>query len=477
MGAGIAQIALVAGLKVILHDSAKGALDKAREEIRGRMARLVEKGQLPADAVEHMSARLVLAADLEELASAEVVVEAIVEALEPKQALFAALEKSVAEDAILATNTSSLSVAAIARGCAHRDRVIGMHFFNPVPLMKLVEIIKAPETGERAIATAHALASQIGKTAVEVSDVPGFLVNLVGRAYTTEGLHVLNEGVAPVETIDRIMREAAGFRMGPFELMDLTGIDVNFPAATSIWRGFQHDPRLKTTITHEALFNAGRFGRKTGRGFYAYPNETKPAPDAEDNAKFSVYLAEDHPGFKQLAQSGLKIVDSRDAADALLVSPAGEDAASASVRLEMPPAKIVAIDFLGLERKFLTLMAPLKGDGSAERLARHLRSLGYSTAVVKDSPGFVAPRILAMIANLGCEVAQIGIGAPRDIDTAMRLAQNYPKGPLEWAESLGPVRVLRTLQEIQAITGSDRYRPSLWLRRRALLEVPIHEPD
>jgi 3-hydroxybutyryl-CoA dehydrogenase len=486
MGAGIAQAALGAGLKVVLHDSAPRALEGAREQIRARLARLVEKRELPPESREWVDSRLSLAREVAALAPAQIVIEAIIESLEPKQALFAALEKCVSDDAVLATNTSSLSVAAIAKPCAKRGRVIGMHFFNPVPLMKLVEIIRAPESTQAAIDLGLALAAKLGKTSVEVRDVPGFLVNLIGRAYPTEALHVHTEGVASVETIDRIMRDAAGFRMGPFELMDLTGIDVNFPASTSIHRGFQFDPRLKTTWVHESLFNAGRFGRKTSRGFYSYAEEGAPArPERAPAAPVqspeirspSVFIAEQHPGFGQLIQKGLRAVDSAASADIVLVSPRGEDAAGASCRLKIPAARTVAIDFLGLNRNFLTLMAPLTGGAAAEHLSQYLSGIGYSTAVIKDSPGFVAPRILAMVANLGCEAAQLGIGSPRDVDVAMRLAQNYPRGPLEWAEALGTREVFDTLTQLQSVTGSDRYRPSLWLRRRALLGASIYELD
>jgi len=480
MGAGIAQTALTSGLRVILYDVDQAALDKARAEIVARIERLVEKGQVAADIREQVDSRLALADQLPALAPAQVVIEAIVEQLTPKQALFVALEDVVAPETVLATNTSSLSVAAIARHCKRRERVCGMHFFNPVPLMKLVEVIATPDTSPRCVDTALALSTRLGKTAVSVRDVPGFLVNLLGRAYTTEALHICHEGVATPATIDAIMRDVAGFRMGPFELMDLTGIDVNFPATSFIYQGFQQDPRLKTTILHEALFNAGRYGRKSGQGFHAYPQEKAkepPRPAQGDAPALTAFAAEAAPGFRVLEARGLKFV-ARDAADAILVSPTGEDAASACARLSLDPRRVVAIDFLGAEQDVLTLMAPVGGDGTVERLAQQLRALGYRVAVVRDSPGFVAPRILAMIANLGCEVAQIGVASsPADIDTAMKLAQNYPRGPLEWAQWLGPAKVLEIVQQLQAMTGSDRYRPSLWLRRRAQLGLSIYTPD
>ncbi|HEV2271737.1 MAG TPA: 3-hydroxyacyl-CoA dehydrogenase [Steroidobacteraceae bacterium] len=481
MGAGIAQSALTAGLKVILHDANGPALAKARGEVRARIARLAEKGQLAADAAADAERRLTLAERLQELAPAQIVIEAIVEQLEPKQRLFAVLEDIVPAQTVLATNTSSLPVAAIARACRQRERVCGLHFFNPVPLMRLVEVIRAADTSEGTMQRALELAQRLGKTAVRVKDVPGFLVNLLGRAYLTEALHIQHEGVASVATIDRIMREAAGFRMGPFELMDLTGIDVNFPATRVVYEGFQHDPRLKTTVLHESLFMAGQLGRKTGRGFHDY-SEGKTPPAAVDGDSpgtaaaaalpVSAWIAGEARDFGLVADHGVRLV-AADQAEVILVNPAGEDAATVAARLRLDPARVVAVDFLGAEKKFLTLMAPVGGDDAARKLAAFLRGTGLSVAVIKDSPAFVAPRILAMIVNLACEIAQMEIGTPEDIDVAMRLAQNYPRGPFEWGEWLGPQRVHDMLRQMQEVTGSDRYRPSLWLRRRALLGLPL----
>jgi 3-hydroxybutyryl-CoA dehydrogenase len=475
MGAGIAQIGLTAGLDVILFDLDRAALDKAKAGILARIARLIEKGQLPEGFVAEAEGRLTLAGALADFAPADVVIEAIVERLEPKQALFRALEEAVGPDAILATNTSSLSVAAIASQCARKDRICGLHFFNPVPLMKLVEVIRAPATSDEVVARATGLSHTLGKTPVTVPDGPGFLVNLAGRAYVTEALHIVQEGVADVATVDRIMRDGAGFRMGPFELMDLTGIDVNFPASTFIHQGYQYDPRLKTTTRHELLFNAGLYGRKTERGFHDYPAPV-PAPDAHEPAPapgtFTARLVPGDAAFAPLRGLGLKGGDGP-----TLIAPEGEDAASACHRLGLDPARVIAVDLTGAERRHVTLMTPLGSEADSGALAGWLRGHGWGVEIVGDSPGFVLQRVLAMIANLGCELAQIGVGTPQDIDVAMKLAQNSPRGPLEWAAHLGPARVHDMLRNIQAITGSDRYRPSLWLRRRALLGQPIHRPD
>jgi 3-hydroxybutyryl-CoA dehydrogenase len=471
MGAGIVQSALAAGLGAIVFDIERPALEAAAKTVMQRLSRLVEKGTLSSERLKSAQERLTLANSIEDFADAEIVVEAIVERLDAKQALFKALEAVVPDDTILATNTSSIPVASIAAACRVKSRVCGLHFFNPVPLMKLVEVIATPDTAPQTTERAAELARTLGKTPVRVKDTPGFLVNLAGRAFTTEALHILWEGVSDCATIDRIMRDGAGFRMGPFELMDLTGIDVNFPATSVIFQGFQNDPRLKTTPGHEALFRAGRLGRKTGRGFYDYEAVAPvAAAGTEQLAKPETFVARVHgeaPGF-ELLRAGAGLIDGE--GGAILIAPLGEDATTACHRLRIDPVRTVAIDFTAVERRHLTLMGPPCENGYIEPVARWLRSQGFTVEIIGDSPGFVLQRIVAMIGNLGAEIAQVGIGAPGDIDLAMKLAQNYPKGPIEWIDHMGAPSVLTILTALQAITGSDRYRPSLWLRRRALLQ-------
>lgn len=484
MGAGIAQVALAADLTVYLYDADSAALIRAKEQIKARLDRLEEKKQIGAGVAARMLSSLKLAASLSDLAGSQVIIEAIVELLEAKQQLFSALEQVVSADTLLATNTSSLQVTAVSRTCNHRERVFGMHFFNPVPLMKLVEIIGGAETNGATLEAATGLARRLNKTPVRARDVPGFLVNLAGRAFATEALHIHHEGVADLATIDWIMRESVGFRMGPFELMDLTGIDVNFPATRYIYEGFQQDPRLKTTLLHESLFKAGRFGRKTGQGFHTYHADGTrlEIPQGVLSVLLPsdlpvVFLGQDNLHLQELAWKNLR-VEAKDAPDlTILVAPVGEDASTVAARLNLDPSRTVAIDFVGIDRKFLTLMGAIGAHQRALRLADQLRAQGFRVATIRDSPGFVAPRIVSMIANLGCEIAQAGIGAPKDIDLAMRLAQNYPRGPLEWAEHLGAARTWQLLRELQEITGSDRYRPSLWLRRRALLNLSVYFQD
>lgn len=478
MGAGIAQVSLTAGYRVVLFDIDAAAAGRARTDILARLDRLVEKGQLTPEARIAAEGGLVVGRALEDLAPADLVIEAIVERLEPKQALFIALEKLVKPTAILATNTSSLPVAAIASRCQHKRRVCGLHFFNPVPVMRLVEVIATSLTSPDVRKAVREYCERVGKTAIEVRDSPGFLVNLGGRAYVTEAQHVALENVADYETIDEIMRSAAGFRMGPFELMDFTGIDVNFPATMAMWNGFQNDPRLKPTILQAALFDAGMYGRKTGRGFHAYggekeaPAKTRYSPAAGD--RISVHAPERRERLSPLAGFGFDFT-AEDEGGPIILSPRGEDATAAAARLGVDPRRCVAVDLLGLGFGYVTLMAPPGAAAARAKLADWFRKNGWGVAEIGDSPGFVAPRLIAMIGNLGCEMAEIGIAEPRDIDTSMKLAQNYPKGPLEWVEAIGAVEMLETLKELQAVTGSDRYRPSAWLRRRAAVGLSIYE--
>jgi len=474
MGAGIAQVGLTSGLDVVLYDVNAEAARKASETIFGFIARLEEKGKLEAGFAAAAKGRLRLASELGELAPCEAVIEAIVERLDVKQKVFSALEGVVSADALLATNTSSLSVAEIAIHCAHKERICGLHFFNPVPLMRLVEVVVAPATSPEHAAFAQQIVEQLGKTPVKVQDAPGFLVNLQGRAYSLEALAIAQERVAEPAVIDRIMRDAAGFRMGPFELMDLTGIDVNYAASIYIYEGYQHDPRLKTTPLHALMAAAGLYGRKTGRGFFDYSQGTampgSPGPSASPKS-FRCRIGEPDVGLEELGQAvGWEAGD-----DVVLVAPTGEDCATACHRLGLDPKRTVAIDLTALEAKHLTVMGTVGGTTLAEDVGGWLRHKGFTVEVIADSPGFVLQRMLGMMANLACELAQIGIASPDDIDLAMKLAQNYPKGPIEWVEWMGVPKTYEIVRQLHTITGSDRYRPSLWLRRRALLGLSARE--
>jgi 3-hydroxybutyryl-CoA dehydrogenase len=476
MGQGIAQIGLQAGLNVVLYDLNREALEKSAATMFSFIEKLESKGKLEAGATESARQRLKLADGIDDFAPCEAVIEAIIERLEPKQKLFAQLEAVLAPDAIIASNTSSLSVAEIAAGCSTKDRICGLHFFNPVPLMRLVEVVVAPGTSEAVAERAVALSQTIGKEPVVVKDGPGFLVNLQGRAYAQEGLQIVQEGVTDPGTVDRIMRDAMNFRMGPFELMDLTGIDVNYPASTYIYEGYQHDPRLRTTTLHALMFNSGDLGRKTGKGFFDYSGDAgfPPSPAASANPpSFAPRIGEASADIDALAAD----VGWSEGNDVTLITPVGEDCSTACARLGLDPKTTIAIDCTARTNMHLTVMAAPGGSAMATQVADWLRGKGFKVEVIKDSPGFVLQRVLGMIANLGCELAQIAVGKPEDIDVAMKLAQNYPKGPMEIADWLGLDKLHAIMRKLQKITGSDRYRPSLWLRRRAQLGLSVYEAD
>ena len=484
MGRGIAQVAMQGGMQTILFDSAEGAADKARGFIADMLGRAVERGRLEAAEAAAANARLELARDMAALARADVVIEAIVENLEVKQRVFRELEAAVGDDVLLASNTSSFRIASIAAGCRDKARIGGMHFFNPVPLMKLVEVVRGPDTDEAAVEALTHLGRHMGRIPVVVRDGPGFLVNLGGRAYTTEGLRLAHEGIASPAQVDAIMRDACGFRMGPFELMDLTGIDVNFPASMAIYDGYFQDRRIATYPLHENLYASGRFGRKTGAGHYRYDAEgNKQAPSADLAPGVApasrLCLAEAEPRLEALLQAaGAELTSVDDGDVPIVAAPVGEDCSAVAARLGLDHRRLVGVDMTGDSGKRLTLMtAPGASLAVRDAVAARLCETGAAVTAINDSPGFVAQRMLAMIGNLGCEMAQIGIATPDDIDTAMTLGLNYPQGPLALVESLGAQQVLRILGQLQALTGEERYRPSAWLRRRARLGLEIKTPD
>ena len=285
MGSGIAQVALRNGHPVVLADVEKGAALKARENIEAAFARDVEKGRLTSDAAAEAQGRLAIASlplGLGDFAPCELVVEAIVEGLDAKQSLFQALEGVVSAESVLATNTSSLSVTSIASACEAPERVVGMHFFNPAPVMPLVEIIPGAQTSVAVLRAARGIADGWGKVTVLAADSPGFIVNRVARPYYGESLRILEEGVADAPTIDWALRELGGFRMGPFQLMDFIGNDVNYAVTESVWRATYFDARYKPSITQRRLVEAGWLGRKAGRGFYDYGEGATSRPATED---------------------------------------------------------------------------------------------------------------------------------------------------------------------------------------------------
>ncbi|MCK9382319.1 MAG: 3-hydroxyacyl-CoA dehydrogenase [Sulfuritalea sp.] len=488
MGRGIAQIAAQAGIRVLLFDALHGAALSARETVVATLGKLAEKGKISAEALAAASARLEVVPRLEELASAQIIVEAIVENLDVKRQLFQQLEDIITADCILATNTSSLSVTSIAAACKRPERVAGFHFFNPVPLMKIVEVIDGLLTAPWVCEALLSLGRRMGHTAVHARDTPGFIVNHAGRGFATEALRVLGEGVTDFWEIDRIMRETAGFRMGPFELMDLTGLDVSQPVMESIYHQYYEEPRYRPSALAAQRLAGGLLGRKTGRGFYTYANGTPgPMPVAiVPSAKAaSVWVSQTRPEWADVvreiaAAAGVKVeTDYTPSADALcIVTPLGADITTCCVGKGLDPRNAVGIDCLfgitaGRSARRTLMTTPLTTTAMRDAAHALFAADGTPVTVIRDSAGFVAQRIVACIVNIGCDIAQQRVANPADIDRAVTLGLAYPKGPLAFGDALGARNVLTILEAMQDVYGDPRYRPSPWLKRRALLGVSL----
>lgn len=511
MGMGIAQIAAQAGIQVLLFDAKSGAAEKGRQSLKATLEKLAAKGKFTDDELQATLDNLIVVEALTSIAEVDVVVEAIVENLEIKQQLFKQLEEVVSAETILATNTSSLSVTAIAADCRHPERVVGFHFFNPVPLMKIVEVIPGLSTNPETVETLKTLAKRVGHLGVVAKDTPGFIVNHGGRAYGTEALKILGEGVASFEQIDRILRDGAGFRMGPFELMDLTGVDVSHPVMESIYEQFYHEPRYRPHPLTRQMLTGKKLGRKVGEGFYQYQEGQKSVANAPqssevslptletDLSNVSVWIGADIAADKQqlvdyLKTHGISIDDNEtpNADSLILLATYGEDTTNAAMRYKVNPAQAVAIDMLTDLSKHRTLMPSIvtqdnfvaqayalfgrddefnksANDDSNEKTS----ATQANVTLIAESTGFVAQRVMAMVINLGCDIAQQGIATPRDIDNAVKLGLGYPYGPISWGDELGAERILLILERLYALTGDPRYRPSPWLQRRATLGVSL----
>jgi len=487
MGRGIAQVCAQAGLTCLLFDSREGAVNEAIAAIDKGLEGLVSKGRLRAEDKQSALGHLKPITSLGQAKSAGIAIEAIAEDLEAKRGLFRELEKYLSAEAVLATNTSSLSVTEVAAGCSKPERVGGLHFFNPPPLMKLVEVIGGLRSNPAVVEALTAFSKRIGKHPVVAADTPGFVVNHAGRAYGPEALRIVSQGIASPREVDLLMKEAAGFRMGPFELLDLVGGDVAHAVMVSIFEQYFGEPMYQPSAQMAVRVAAGMLGRKSKQGFYSYDGAQSASPPtiavAAQPVPASAWLA-DEDGGRELAEwlktAGVKVqLGGRPAASGpCFVTPLGEDASNAAVRLKLDPARTVAVDMLGRFGGRRTLMkTPLTTADIVGAGAAALSVGNVPVTVINDSPGFVVQRLLAMIVNIGTRIAELRIAAPADIDTAVELGLNYPKGPLALGDMLGAARVLAVLDGMHAVTLDPKYRATTWLRRRARLSISLHTPD
>lgn len=456
MGAGIAQVAAAAGHPVLLHDAVAGAAEAGVERLRKGLAGQVSRGKMAQADADALLGRISVAPALENLAGAALVIEAIVERLDIKQRLFADLESLLPDTAILATNTSSISVTAIAARLKRPERVAGMHFFNPAPVMKLVEVVSGLATAPEVSAALHATATAWGKVAVHARSTPGFIVNRVARAYYGEPLRLVEEGMTDPATLDALMTGCGGFRMGPFALMDLIGNDVNFAVSHSVFEAYFHEPRFRPSLLQQEMVAAGWLGRKSGRGFYDYAEGAQqPSPRVET------------PDPAAAPWPSLSLVDD-ESRDGVLIAPT--DGRTAAERMAARGGPAIVHDLCpppGGERVLAYAISADVGADVEARFVATLAAQGIGAVRLPDSPGLVVLRVLAMIANEGFEAMLQGVAAESDIDAAMRHGVNYPKGPMGWAREIGLGRILSVLQHLQSATGDMRYRPSPALRQAA----------
>jgi 3-hydroxybutyryl-CoA dehydrogenase len=491
MGSGIAQVAAAAGHEVRLYDTRPEAVNKAIADIAKVYAKLVEKGRMGAAEADLAHERLQPATSLNDLSDAVLVVEAIVENLDVKRKLFAELEEIVRESCILATNTSSISITSIGAPLRRPERLVGMHFFNPVPLMALVEVISGLATSREVAHTVYATAASWGKDPVHAKSTPGFIVNRVARPYYAEALRLLLEGAADPATIDAIMRDCGGFKMGPFELMDLIGHDVNFSVTQSVFNAYFGDPRFTPSILQQELVNAGFLGRKSGRGFYIYaegvdkPSAHEEAPQARPAEVSLARGPADACGqaiAQRLEDAGVPVLAdaSHDCgrffcANAAIYLTDGRSATGRAAATGHPDTVVYDLlpDPSGATRVALARADQCSDDAYCGAVGM-FQAAGFRVTRIEDVPGMAVMRTAAMLANEAADAVNQGVCSATAVDTAMRKGVNYPRGPLAWADTVGIAQIVTVLSNLAATYGEDRYRVSPLLRRKLDARTGFH---
>lgn len=503
MGAGIAQVAALAGHHVLLVDANAAAVQRALAGIARDLQAHAAKGRIDTALAEAAIGR-VQAAQIDEIPHhCALAIEAIVEDMSAKRELLAELEGQVSETCILATNTSSLSITALAAGLAHPQRVVGMHFFNPVPRMKLVEVISGVETSPSVAKTAFSTAEAWGKKPAYAKSTPGFIVNRIARPFYGEAWRVYTEGAADPATIDAIVRDCGGFAMGPFELMDLIGHDVNLAVSTAVFEATFGERRYAPSLAQQELVRAGRLGRKTGRGIYDYrEGATKPEPRTlvgAEPAKRVVLVGSlgiATPMITRLESAGIEVVRVQAATHASKSPTAQPSPASGwlqigSARVMLTDGRMatrraaedghddlvlfdLALDFAGTPRLGLA-RADQCGMAAFRTVCATLAKAGFVCSPLDDVAGLVVMRLIAMLVNEAADAVAYGICSAEAIDVAMRYGVNYPRGPLEWAQQVGLHVFARALGHLRDHYGEERYRTSALITRKGYTGASFHE--
>ena len=482
MGSGIAEVAAQAGHIVYLYDTQAPMLEKAMRAIQKNQEILAGKGKVSAVQSQETYSRIRPIEKLLDAADARLVIEAIVEKLEVKQALFIEIEQILNEEAILASNTSSISITAIASVLKRPDRFLGMHFFNPATRMKLVEIISGLASSSEILKVVYETAKAWGKIPVYAKSTPGFIVNRVARPFYAEGLRVLNEGALDVATIDAYMRDSCTFPMGPFELMDLIGHDVNFAVTNSVFNAYFGDQRFTPSLIQQELVLGGRLGRKSNQGFYDYKetsNQLKPQVLEPRDGHMMVGLNRNNPNIQGLLErfsaAGIQVqyedlpFNQIRMGNGTLALTNGSTATSRSAveKIENLVHLDCALDF-ALTKRVLLAKSDQCSQKYFDSVVGTMQQAGYQVSQIDDIAGMLASRTICMLINEAADAVLQGVASIEDVDIAMRYGTNYPKGPLRWADDLSLNYVCEVLSNLSKHYGEDRYRISPLIQRKAI---------
>ncbi|WP_436869319.1 3-hydroxyacyl-CoA dehydrogenase [Acinetobacter courvalinii] len=474
MGIGIAQLAIINGHATILYDLDREKAQQAVDGLHQTFAKLVEKGRITHEQVQQACSRLSIAKGIDDLADAELVIEAVVEKLEVKQALFQQLASICSEQTVFATNTSSISVTAIAAGIPQPERMVGLHFFNPAPVMKLVEIVQGLKTPFALCQALKALMLVWKKIPVLTKSTPGFIVNRIARPFYAEAFRALQEQVTSYDQLDYALKQCGGFAMGPCELTDLIGQDVNFSVTQSVYEAFFYEPRYRPSLVQKELVDAGAWGRKSKQGFYHYDARNQYSifqPQALSTKPFQAQI-QIKGTWSQLPElltrlalnSGIEHEQNIIQIDDIdLRLSQGE-----SAHLNYLSHKTVLMDW---HHDFVQAQAvvlshnPLCQADDLAKVEAFFAQYQFHVIWITDHPALLTLRTLVLLINEACEASLHGIATMEDIDNAMRYGVNYPKGPYQWMMQLGAAYVLQTLNNLYAIYGEEKYRASLYLKQ------------